>query len=415
MQNLLLLGNQNGARGMAGMDQASNVGNVDLASQQQSLGGGDASLQPFQQQQLSGMQSLAQNPYAGYPGLMQQYFQQQHQEQLQQQHQQQQLQQQQQPGLSGFDPRLSELSELMGFPGAQQQSVMSNTPSAGFGHQAFSQQQQRVPDGNLSDANRLLLLSLQQGQQQQQPQASQQALQGFPQVSAPAPTGQWIGDMSGEGDPYAANGILGPWSAASASLLGKMASTGAPDSKAKKVRKKPKDKPKRPLSAYNIFFKEERGRILAEIPESDSKEDLSAEAEGGDGNQSARKRKKRPHGKIGFENLAKVIGQRWQELNSEEVEYYKKKAEEDMKRYKNQMEEYMAKNGGGGGGGAARTKASTGPVDLETAPFMSQEKQQQPQSLTGAVVDGNDDALRFAKKAKTEVPNEPSGDDAVGA
>ena len=33
-----------------------------------------------------------------------------------------------------------------------------------------------------------------------------------------------------------------------------------------------------------------------------------------------------------------VIGQRWQELTPEQVEYYKKKAEEDMKRYKDQME-----------------------------------------------------------------------------
>jgi len=42
-----------------------------------------------------------------------------------------------------------------------------------------------------------------------------------------------------------------------------------------------------------------------------------------------------------------VIGQRWQELTPEQVEYYKKKAEEDMKRYKDQMEEYLAKQDDG--------------------------------------------------------------------
>lgn len=110
-----------------------------------------------------------------------------------------------------------------------------------------------------------------------------------------------------------------------------------------------------------VLQKEERQRILAKIPEG---EEPKKEA----GDAKTRKRKKRPHGKIGFENLAKVgwsfllllmgmqewvcslkllfaclllyqvIGQRWQELTPEQVEYYKKKAEEDMKRYKDQME-----------------------------------------------------------------------------
>jgi hypothetical protein len=144
----------------------------------------------------------------------------------------------------------------------------------------------------------------------------------------------WIGDMSGQGDPYAENGILGPWSATSAGLLGNMAI--ANQKKGKKVSRKPKDKPKRPLSAYNIFFKEERCNILDVIPESDSK----------DPKEGARKRKKLPHGKIGFESLAKTIGQRWKDLEPERLEYYKKKAETEMARYKKEMEEYTAKKGG---------------------------------------------------------------------
>lgn len=198
------------------------------------------------------------------------------------------------------------------------------------------------------DANRMLLQRL---QGQNQPEQFDAAANG--------------------GDPYAENGILGPWSATSAGLLGKMAVNNT--DKGKKVRRKPKDKPKvrpknnfaqytgnfkillsysyifvqhtnrlqRPLSAYNIFFKEERQRILEKIPEG---EEPGAK---GSGDAKARKRKKRPHGKIGFENLAKVIGQRWQELTPSQVEYYKSKANEDMKRYKDQMEEYLAKQDDG--------------------------------------------------------------------
>ena len=172
---------------------------------------------------------------------------------------------------------------------------------------------------NNLDASRLLL----------------QRLQGANKQSAQQ-NNTWIGDMSGEGDPYAENGILGPWSATSAGLLGNMVASS--QDKEKKVKKKPKDKPKRPLSAYNIFFKEERTRILEALPEGDPKPE----------NSGGRKRKKRPHGKIGFESLAKVIGQRWQELTADQVDYYKKKAESDMLRYKSEMEKYVTSNEGKG-------------------------------------------------------------------
>lgn len=95
--------------------------------------------------------------------------------------------------------------------------------------------------------------------------------------------------------------------------------------------------PKRPLSAYNIFFKEERHRILESIPES------AAAVEEEDSKQPGRKRRKNPHGKIGFENLAKIIGQRWQELGQPQVQSYKVKAEADKLRYKEEMEAYTAK------------------------------------------------------------------------
>lgn len=138
---------------------------------------------------------------------------------------------------------------------------------------------------------------------------------------------------SAHNDTYAQNGILGPWSVLSASLLGDMALTtenGTLTSK-KKTKATKDNKPKRPLSAYNIFFKEERNRILERIPDGDAKKSAST-----------RKRKKRPHGKIGFESLAKTIGQRWRSLNKDELAIYKSKAQEDLQRYKLDMEAFVS-------------------------------------------------------------------------
>ena len=51
-----------------------------------------------------------------------------------------------------------------------------------------------------------------------------------------------------------------------------------------------------------------------------------------------------PHGKISFESLAKIIGQRWQELDGKSMTIYKSKANIDMNRYKNEMDVYDIKN-----------------------------------------------------------------------
>ncbi|KAL7559942.1 hypothetical protein ACA910_008264 [Epithemia clementina (nom. ined.)] len=135
-------------------------------------------------------------------------------------------------------------------------------------------------------------------------------------------------------DTYAEQGILGPWSERSAGLLGSMVCSESSNQsgKVKRTRRKqPKDKPKRPLSAYNIFFKEERARLLTKAPPAD----------GGD----SEGQKRTANGKIGFENLAKIIGGKWQDLQPREVEYYKSKASADMDRYKKEMLEYNKKQG----------------------------------------------------------------------
>eukprot|EP00536_Pseudo-nitzschia_multiseries_P012806 jgi/Psemu1/298229/fgenesh1_pm.508_\ len=106
------------------------------------------------------------------------------------------------------------------------------------------------------------------------------------------------------------------------------------------TKKKPKDKPKRPLSAYNFFFKEEREKIikvvLAEDPSAvkqDPDDDgfLDAETIG---------RLKKEGGKVSFEEMGKIIGQRWKNIDPDRLQKYSELASEDTERYKTEMQDY---------------------------------------------------------------------------
>lgn len=147
------------------------------------------------------------------------------------------------------------------------------------------------------------------------------------------------------------------------------------------------------ISAYNFFFSEERERILAAIPDPVEKkpetetEKVVKDNSQNDGNKeegtktettetkpeekrptlskeemhkkmAARSKrllalreqqtnKRRPHrkthGKIGFKELVKMIGERWRALPADQREYYAGLAETDLRRYKEQMAEYNGK------------------------------------------------------------------------
>jgi hypothetical protein len=90
--------------------------------------------------------------------------------------------------------------------------------------------------------------------------------------------------------------------------------------------KKPKDMPRRPLSAYNLFFKSERQKIVSSMSS-----DMHQEG-----------RKKKALG-IGFAGLARVIASRWKLLESEDKSAFEEQARMEKLRYRNQVSVWKSK------------------------------------------------------------------------
>jgi len=106
------------------------------------------------------------------------------------------------------------------------------------------------------------------------------------------------------------------------------------------TKKKPKDKPKRPLSAYNFFFKEEREKILKVVLSEDpSKVQTDPDAEDFL-NEETIGRLKKEGGKVSFEEMGKIIGQRWKNIDPDRLAKYSEMASEDTERYKTEMQSY---------------------------------------------------------------------------
>ena len=109
------------------------------------------------------------------------------------------------------------------------------------------------------------------------------------------------------------------------------------DDTTSKKRKKPGRKkkregaPKRPMSAYNFFFQEERKRLLDALPKQD------------DGLQEKKRRDRSPHNKISFSALGKTIGKNWKQVGSIEMARYEELAERDTDRYLREMNVFEAK------------------------------------------------------------------------
>lgn len=114
-----------------------------------------------------------------------------------------------------------------------------------------------------------------------------------------------------------------------------MVRTGDKQKKRKRRRKKkwtkPMGKPKRPLSAYNIFFANERVLMLGQdIPTPE---------------QEALKKKVhcKTHGKISFAVMARTIGARWKALGSNEKKTFEDKAQKVKEKYLIELDAWKEK------------------------------------------------------------------------
>ena len=108
--------------------------------------------------------------------------------------------------------------------------------------------------------------------------------------------------------------------------------------------RKPAEKPKRPLSAYNLFFQLERQRLI-----SDSTDTSPYTAEDVENISLAHKMKKekrrhrKTHGKISFADLARTIAQKWKTLQAADKVVFEERAEIEKARYKEDLEEWNIK------------------------------------------------------------------------
>jgi hypothetical protein len=100
--------------------------------------------------------------------------------------------------------------------------------------------------------------------------------------------------------------------------------------------KKPKDKPRRPLSAYNLFFQSERKKLIAMLP------DIANIKEYGFTEEERKAKHRKMHGKIGFAELARNIADKWNNLDDTEKATFEATARIEKEKYQEALDKWKA-------------------------------------------------------------------------
>lgn len=126
-----------------------------------------------------------------------------------------------------------------------------------------------------------------------------------------------------------------------------------PVTKTKVTKHKPKNHPKRPLSAYNYFFRDQRAAIVAAIaekekddkkPEGRKKSDIVTEYKV-ELDDATTARLKKEDGSVSFPEVGKLIGEHWRSgIDPERLARYNQMSKMDGHRYNMEMREFNRRN-----------------------------------------------------------------------